>query len=208
MDNFTIVGDPVVQRSLTTLRRRDTPQRAFREELERASFLLVARALQDLRTARVRVNTPLEPTEGVELDEEVVLVPVLRAGLSMVDAALRLVPDARIGHVGLYRDENTHRPVDYYLRLPDRLDESLVLVLDPMLATGGSAVRAIETVRSNGAGRIKLVCLIAAPEGVTRVHESYPDVQIVAAALDRELDAAAYIRPGLGDAGDRSFGTD
>lgn len=160
-----------------------------------------------MRTARVRLETPLEPAMGVEFDEEIVLVPVLRAGLTMVDASLTLVPDARVGHVGLYRDEATHHPVDYYLRLPTNLAESHVLILDPMLATGGSAVRSVDELLEAGARHIQLVCLIAAPEGVRRMAESHPDVRIIAAALDRGLDENAFIRPGLGDAGDRAYGT-
>ena len=208
MSNLQQVDHPVLQRALTALRRRETPQRVFREELHRASVILAAEALKGVETSSVRLDTPLEPAEGIEFDQDVVLVPVLRAGLTMVEAVLSLVPDARVGHVGLYRDESTHAPVDYYLRLPPDLHRSLVLVLDPMLATGGSADRAVAEVKNAGALQIKLVCLIAAPEGVDRMASAHPDVTVLTASLDRSLDANAFIRPGLGDAGDRAFGTE
>lgn len=207
MQQVSLVDHPVLQRSLTILRRRETSTRVFREELDRASLLLAAEALRRVSTARVRVETPLEPAEGRELDEEIVLVPILRAGLLMVDAFLTFVPEARVGHVGLYRDESTHRPIDYYLRFPQNIASAHVFVLDPMLATGGSAVRSIDEVKKSGAERIQLVSLISAPEGVERMTQAHPDVQIITAAVDRELDDDAFIRPGLGDAGDRAFGT-
>ena len=208
MSHLRQVDHPVLQRSLTALRRRETPQQVFREELHRASVILAAEALTAVSTRSVSLDTPLETADGFEFDRGVVLVPILRAGLAMVDAFLSLVPDARIGHVGLYRDESTHAPVDYYLRLPADLDRSLILVLDPMLATGGSAERTVTEVKKAGARDVVLVCVIAAPEGVARMADAHPDVSILTAALDRGLDANAFIRPGLGDAGDRAFGTE
>lgn len=208
MDQLRIVEHPIGKVALTTIRRRDTPQRLFREEVERATLLIAAEVLRPLATARVRIHTPLEPAEGAALDDDVLLVPILRAGLVMVDSFLRLVPDARVGHIGLYREEATHDPVDYYLRLPRDIVGSFAVVLDPMLATGGSAVRAINLVKQHGANRVVLACLIAAPEGVRRVQEAHPDVAVFAGALDRGLDDQAFIRPGLGDAGDRLFGTE
>lgn len=208
MSQLTLVDHPVLQRALTLLRRRETPQRVFREELQRASLLLAVEAARGISTATIRIETPLEPTEGIELDSPVVLVPILRAGLTMVDPFLTLIPDARVGHVGLYRDDATHRPVDYYLRLPQDLPSAQLFILDPMLATGGSAVRAIDAVKQAGARQLRFVCLIAAPEGVQRMQQAHPDVPIVCGAVDRALDAEAFIRPGLGDAGDRAFGTE
>ncbi len=207
MQHLTRVEHPVLHHALTTLRRRETPHRVFREELHRASLILASEALRRVATARVRVDTPLEAAEGLAYDEEVVLVPILRAGLLMVDAFLTFVPEASVGHVGLYRDESTHRPIDYYLRLPQNLASSHVFVLDPMLATGGSAARSVDELKKTGASRLVLVSLIAAPEGVERMKAAHPDVPIVVGAVDRGLDDDAFIRPGLGDAGDRAFGT-
>lgn len=207
MAQVTVVDHPILQHSLTVLRRRETPTRLFREELTRASLLLAAEALRHVRVARVRIDTPLEEAEGVALDEDVVLVPILRAGLSMVDAFITLVPDARVGHIGLYRDEESHHPVDYYRRLPENLSAAYVLLLDPMLATGRSFARAIGRLHAEGAARILVVCLVATPEGVEHLAKEHAGVPIIAGALDRGLDRNAFIRPGLGDAGDRSFGT-
>jgi uracil phosphoribosyltransferase len=155
----------------------------------------------------VDIETPLESTRGQRLRDEVAVVPVLRAGLGMVEGFLRLLPDARVGHVGIYRDEEDHEPVDYYARLPRGLPDARVYVLDPMLATGGSAVTALNHLKRAGAKHLELVCLVSAPEGISAVEQAHPDVRIWTAAVDRELDENAYIRPGLGDAGDRVFGT-
>ena len=164
-------------------------------------------ALADARVAPVRVKTPIEETDGARLADRIGLVPILRAGLGMVDAMLELMPTAEVWHLGLFRDERTLRPVEYYNKLPDSATVDLCLILDPMLATGGSATAAIEVLKRWGATRIKLLNLIAAPEGVRAVHEAHPDVPIHAAALDRQLNEKGYIMPGLGDAGDRQFGT-
>jgi uracil phosphoribosyltransferase len=162
---------------------------------------------RELPLKDVSIETPLESTNGRRLRDEVAVVPVLRAGLGMVEGFLRLLPDARVGHVGIYRDEQEHVPVDYYERLPPGLPEAHVYVLDPMLATGGSAVHALGHLKRAGAGQLELVCLVAAPQGIDAVVAAHPDVPIWTAAVDRELDENAYIRPGLGDAGDRVFGT-
>jgi uracil phosphoribosyltransferase len=189
------------------MRCKDTGHAEFRQALFEASAILAVEAARDLPTTEVSLDTPLEPTTGSRLPTEITIVPVLRAGLGMVDGFLRLLPGARVGHVGVYRDEEQHRPVDYYERLPPGLAESHVFVVDPMLATGGSAVHALDRLKSAGARRLALVCLVVAPEGLRAVEEHHPDVLVWTAAVDRELDENAYIRPGLGDAGDRVFGT-
>lgn len=172
-----------------------------------AASILAYEALRDLELAEESVETPLEQTMGYHLAREIVVIPVLRAGLGMVDGFIRFVPEARVGHLGMYRDERTHKPVDYYSNIPARVSEATVFVVDPMLATGGSAVGALSHLKQQGATDLVFVCLVAAPEGVKRLEENHPDVRVITAALDRELDANAYIRPGLGDAGDRIFGT-
>ncbi|GIV60427.1 MAG: uracil phosphoribosyltransferase [Rhodothermaceae bacterium] len=207
MKNLTVVDHPLLARDVTILRRRETPHGVFRETLSNAAAILAYEALRDLRLRAVPVMTPLEATVGVEVDEEVIVVPILRAGLGMVDGFVRFIPTARIGHLGMYRDKETHRPVDYYSNIPGGLETARVFVVDPMLATGGSAVGAINHLKERGARRFTFVCLVAAPEGVRALAEAHPDVPVLAAVLDRELDEHAYIRPGLGDAGDRIFGT-
>ena len=202
-----MVDHPVLADRLTVMRDRDTTHADFRQALFEASAILAVEAARDLPVTAVEVQTPLEPAAGSRLPSEITIVPVLRAGLGMVDGFLRLLPGARVGHVGVYRDEQEHRPVDYYERLPPGLADSHVFVVDPMLATGGSAVHALDKLRAAGARELALVCLVVAPEGLAAVEEHHPDVPIWAAAVDRELDENAYIRPGLGDAGDRVFGT-
>ena len=204
---LVVVDHPVLADRLTVMRDRETGHGEFRQALFEASAILAVEAARDLPLTPVEVQTPLEPAQGGRLPTEITIVPVLRAGLGMVDGFLRLLPGARVGHVGVYRDEEEHRPVDYYERLPPGLAESHVFVVDPMLATGGSAVHALDKLRSAGAQRLALVCLVVAPEGLAAVEEHHPDVPIWAAAVDRQLDEDAYIRPGLGDAGDRVFGT-
>ena len=204
---LTVVDHPLLKRALTTLRNRATPYGAFRQTLSDVSAILAYEALRTLPVERIDVETPLEVTEGYRLAREVVVVPVLRAGLGLVDGFVRFVPEARVGHLGMYRDEQSHEPVDYYSNVPSAVRTARVFVVDPMLATGGSAAGAINHLKARGAADITFVCLVAAPEGVERLAEYHPDVSIVAAALDRELDENAFIRPGLGDAGDRIFGT-
>ena len=189
------------------MRDRSTVHGDFRQALFEASAILAVEAARDLPVTEVDIETPLEPTTGKRLPTEITIVPVLRAGLGMVDGFLRLLPGARVGHVGVYRDEDEHRPIDYYERLPPNLPDAHVFLVDPMLATGGSAVHALDKLKQAGAQRLALVCLVVAPEGVEAVSKAHPEVPIWTAAIDRELDENAYIRPGLGDAGDRVFGT-
>ncbi len=204
---LVVVDHPVLADRLTVMRDRDTGHADFRQALFEASAILAVEAARDLPVTAVEIETPLESTSGSRLPSEITIVPVLRAGLGMVDGFLRLLPGARVGHVGVYRDEQEHTPVDYYQRLPPGLSESHVFVVDPMLATGGSAVHALDNLKAAGARSLALVCLVVAPEGLAAVEEQHPEVPVWAAAVDRELDANAYIRPGLGDAGDRVFGT-
>lgn len=207
MTQVTVVEHPVLADRLTVLRNRETSFPDFRHALYECSAILAVEAARSLRLRDTELETPLEATRGSRLSEQVVVVPVLRAGLGMVDGFLRLLPDARVGHLGMARDERAHKPVDYYSRLPPGLDQSRVFLLDPMLATGGSAVNALRHLKDAGAVRLELVCLVSAPEGIEAVTTSHPDVRIWTAAIDRGLDENAYIRPGLGDAGDRVFGT-
>jgi len=201
---------PAVLHKLAILRDEKTEPKKFREIVRELSWLLGYEALADARVRPIKVRTPLEETRAHELGDRIGLVPILRAGLGMVDAMLELMPTAQVWHLGLFRDERTLRPVEYYNKLPDSASVDLCLILDPMLATGGSATAAIEVLKRWGAVtpvRIKLVNLIAAPEGVAAVTAAHPDVHIHCAALDRQLNEKGYIMPGLGDAGDRQFGT-
>jgi uracil phosphoribosyltransferase len=204
---LTVVEHAVLADRLAVLRDRDTSHGAFRQALFECSAIMAVEVARDLPVKEVSIETPLEPTTARRLRDEVAVVPVLRAGLGMVEGFLRLLPDARVGHIGVYRDEQEHVPVDYYERLPPGLPGARVYVLDPMLATGGSAVHALHHLKRAGAGQLELVCLVAAPVGVAAVQAEHPEVPIWTAAVDRELDENAYIRPGLGDAGDRVFGT-
>jgi uracil phosphoribosyltransferase len=204
---LVVVDHPVLADRLTVMRDRSTGHGEFRQALFEASAILAVEAARDLPVTSVSVETPLETAAGSRLPTEITIVPVLRAGLGMVDGFLRLLPGARVGHVGVYRDEEQHQPVDYFSRLPPGLADSHVFLVDPMLATGGSAVHALDRLKAAGAQRLALVCLVVAPEGLAAVEAEHPDVPIWTAAVDRELDENAYIRPGLGDAGDRVFGT-
>jgi uracil phosphoribosyltransferase len=198
---------PAILHKLAVLRDEATEPKKFREVVRELSWLLGYEALADARVRPRTIRTPIEEMEAAELGDRIGLVPILRAGLGMVDALLELMPTAEVWHLGLFRDERTLRPVEYYNKLPDSATVDLCLILDPMLATGGSATAAIEVLKRWGAVRIKLVNLIAAPEGVAAVTAAHPDVQIHCAALDRQLNDKGYIMPGLGDAGDRQFGT-
>jgi uracil phosphoribosyltransferase len=198
---------PAVLHKLALLRDERTDPKKFRELVREISWLVGYEALADTPLRQIEVRTPLETTTGHELAERIGLVPILRAGLGMVDAFLELFPESQVWHLGLFRDERTLRPVEYYNKLPDQTTVDTCLILDPMLATGGSATAAIEVLKDWGAKRIKLVNLIAAPEGVEAVRSAHPDVAIYCAALDRQLNDVGYIQPGLGDAGDRQFGT-
>jgi uracil phosphoribosyltransferase len=196
-----------VRHKLSLLRDEGTKPKKFRELVRELTWLLGYEALSDVRVDPEAVRTPMEETKGERLGDRIGLIPILRAGLGMVDAMLELLPMAEVWHLGLFRDERTLRPVEYYNKLPDSRTVEVCLILDPMLATGGSATAAIDVLKRWGAVRIKLVNLIAAPEGVRAVLEAHPDVPIHCAALDRQLDERGYILPGLGDAGDRQFGT-
>jgi uracil phosphoribosyltransferase len=210
VDTLHISTHPAVLHKLAILRDEDTEPKKFREVVRELSWLLGYEALRDVRVRPISIRTPIEAMEANELGERIGLVPILRAGLGMVDAMLELMPTAQVWHLGLFRDERTLRPVEYYNKLPDSATVDLCLILDPMLATGGSATAAIDVLKRWGAikpVRIKLVNLIAAPEGVAAVQAAHPDVEIHCAALDRQLNEKGYIMPGLGDAGDRQFGT-
>jgi uracil phosphoribosyltransferase len=198
---------PAVLHKLAILRDERTEPKKFREIVRELSWLIGYEALADVGVRRIEIRTPMESMTAHELGERIGLVPILRAGLGMVDAMLELMPTAQVWHLGLFRDERTLRPVEYYNKLPNSATVDLCLILDPMLATGGSATAAIEVLKKWGAVRIKLVNLIAAPEGVAAVTAAHPDVDIYCAALDRSLNDKGYIQPGLGDAGDRQFGT-
>ena len=202
-----VSSHPAILHKLAILRSTRTEPKKFREVVRELSWLLGYEALADIAVRPIEIETPLEPMVASELADRIGLVPILRAGLGMVDAMLELMPTAQVWHLGLFRDERTLRPVEYYNKLPDSATVDLCLILDPMLATGGSATAAIEVLKRWGAVRIKLINLIAAPEGVAAVTRSHPDVEIYCAALDRGLNDKGYIMPGLGDAGDRQFGT-
>jgi len=205
--NLHVSPHPAVRHKLGILRDEATEPKKFREVVRELSWLLGYEALADARTQGLEIRTPIETMQAEELADRIGLIPILRAGLGMVDAMLELMPTAQVWHLGLFRDERTLRPVEYYNKLPDSATVDLCLILDPMLATGGSATAAIEVLKKWGAVRIKLVNLIAAPEGVEAVLKAHPDVEIYTAALDRQLNDKGYIMPGLGDAGDRQFGT-
>ena len=202
-----VSSHPAILHKLAVLRDERTEPKKFREVVRELSWLLGYEALADVGVRPLTVRTPIEEMEGAQLADRIGLVPILRAGLGMVDAMLELMPTAEVWHLGLFRDERTLQPVEYYNKLPDSHSVDLCLILDPMLATGGSATAAIDVLKKWGAVRIKLVNLIAAPEGVAAVAAAHPDVEIHCAALDRQLNEKGYIMPGLGDAGDRQFGT-
>jgi uracil phosphoribosyltransferase len=204
---LTVIEHAVLADRLSVLRDRATPHGTFRQALFECSAIMAVEVARELPTKEVEIETPLETTRGLRVRDDVAVVPVLRAGLGMVEGFLRLLPDARVGHLGIQRDETDHAPIDYFERLPPGLPDARVYVLDPMLATGGSAVHALDHLKKSGARHLELVCLVAAPEGLEAVHGKHPDVRIWTAAVDRQLDENAYIRPGLGDAGDRVFGT-
>jgi uracil phosphoribosyltransferase len=206
--NLTIVDHPLIQHKMTLLRRTETSKKTFRELVDEITMLMGYEATRDLPLEAVEIDTPLEKTHGMVVSgKKLALVPVLRAGLGMVEGMLRLMPSVRVGHVGLYREHESLKPVSYYFKIPPDPEARDFIVLDPMLATGGSAAMAVAELKVQGAVRVRLVSLVAAPEGVQRMYGEHPDVQIFTAALDRELNEHGYILPGLGDAGDRLFGT-
>lgn len=206
-NNLTVIRHPVVARDLTILRKSETNTVDFRAALGRVATILAYFALKELPLKETDIQTPITTAKGYVLDTDIIVVPILRAGLSLVDAIIDFVPDAKVGHLGMYRDEKTHEPVDYYSKLPDGLSNALVLLVDPMLATGGSADDAIGFLKQQGAGQIRFISLISAPEGLQRIQNKYPDVSIITASVDEKLNGDAFIVPGLGDAGDRYFGT-
>jgi uracil phosphoribosyltransferase len=206
--NLSVIGHPLVQHKLAVLRRKETSKKKFKELVDEVAMLMAYEATRDLPLEPVEVETPLErSTQKMLSGKKLTLVPILRAGLGMVDGVLRLMPSVRVGHIGLYRDHDTLQPVDYYFKIPPEPEARDFIVLDPMLATGGSASAAVSSLKREGATRVRFMCLVAAPEGVKRMLADHPDVQVFTAALDRELNEQGYILPGLGDAGDRLFGT-
>ena len=209
MSQVHLIDHPMVQHKLTIMRDKSTPSNIFRQLLYEISLLMGYEITRDFPMEDVEVETPLErATLKKSAGKKVAIVPILRAGLGMVDGLRDLIPVARVGFIGLYRDEETHKPVPYYCKLPKGVDKRLVILTDPMLATGGSACDAIDLVKQKGCQDIRLMCLVAAPEGIKLVQEKHPDVDIYVAAIDRQLNDNCYILPGLGDAGDRIFGTE
>lgn len=207
MNNLIIIDNPLVKRDVSILRDKNTHPAEFRYALSRISFSLAIEISKNFELEEYEVETPLEKTKGYRLKYPVVLIPVLRAGLSMVDSFLKMIPEAKVGHIGLQRDERTLQPIDYYYKTPNNLNESITILLDPMLATGGSAVASFNYLKKNRAGKCILACLISAPEGIEKMNKEHPEILIYTAALDRKLNDNGYILPGLGDAGDRTFGT-
>ena len=208
MENVTVLTHPLIQHKISRLRDKTTGTNEFRALVEEIGMLMGFEALSDLPTELVEVETPIETCMTPMIaGKKLAVVPILRAGLGMVEGILDLVPTAKVGHIGLYRDEVTHEPHEYYCKLPSPIELRTIVVTDPMLATGGSAVSAVNFIKQHGGRHIKFLCIIAAPEGLKRLHEEHPDVQIYVGALDRQLNENAYICPGLGDAGDRIFGT-
>ncbi len=207
VDNVFVSTHPLVAHKLTKLRDSSTDPKKFRELIREIAALITYEATLDLETSPIMVETPLSATTGSELTQKIGLVPILRAGLGMVEGVWELMPSAEVWHIGLYRDEETLRPVEYYNKLPMEPTVSVCLVLDPMLATGGSAVATVGILKDWGVSRVKFVGVIAAPEGINELHQHHPDVPIHLAAVDDRLDEHAYIVPGMGDAGDRQFGT-
>ena len=209
MSQVHLIDHPMVQHKLTIMRDKSTPSNIFRQLLYEISLLMGYEITRDFPMEDVEVETPLERATLKKIaGKKVAIVPILRAGLGMVDGLRDLIPVARVGFIGLYRDEETHKPVPYYCKLPKGVNKRLVILTDPMLATGGSACDAIDLVKQKGCQDIRLMCLVAAPEGIKLVQEKHPDVDIYVAAIDRQLNDNCYILPGLGDAGDRIFGTE
>ena len=203
---LTVLNHPLITHTLAYLRNENTGHKDFRENLEEIASLMAYEVLRDLPMKDVHITTPMGPCDTKMLDTEVILVPILRAGLGLVDGIMDLIPTAKVGFMGIYRDEKTLEPVEYFAKFPKELSEGIVLALDPMLATGGSAVAAVTKLKERGAKNIRMVCLVGAPEGVKAFTEAHPDVDLYLAALDDHLNEIGYIVPGLGDAGDRIYG--
>ena len=207
MKNLNIIAHPLIQHKLTHLRDRRTDHMQFRALTKELTSFMLYEVMSDYPVKEIEIATPLMPAKSKVLAREISFVLILRAGLGMLDGLLALVPEARVGHIGLYRDEKTLQPVQYYAKLPGNIADTDVIVVDPMLATGGSAAKAVELIKKAGGEAIKFVCMVAAPEGVAKLTQAHPEVMIYAAALDERLNDHGYILPGLGDAGDRLFGT-
>ena len=208
MSNLHVVDHPLITHKLSIMRNKKTGSKDFRELLEEIAMLMGYELTRDLPLEEVNIETPLTKMKAKMISgKKLAIVPILRAGLGMVDGLQSLIPVAKVGHIGLYRDPNTHTPVEYYCKLPPDINERIVILIDPMLATGGSAVDSLNLLKKRGCKQIRFMCLVAAPEGVKKVQEAHPDVDIYTAALDDHLNEHAYIVPGLGDAGDRIFGT-
>lgn len=208
LEKLHVVDHPLIKHKLTIMREKDTGSKDFRELLSEIAMLMGYEITRELPLEEVEIETPITKMKAGKIGgKKLAIIPILRAGLGMVDGLLSLVPVAKVGHIGLYRDPETHEPVEYYCKLPVDIEERYVIVCDPMLATGGSAAGAIQMLKKRGCTQIKLLCLVAAPEGVERIYEEHPDVEVYTAALDECLNDHAYIVPGLGDAGDRLFGT-
>lgn len=202
-----VLNHPLITHKLTLMRMKETGTKDFRENLDEIAELMAYEVCRDLPVRPINIETPMGKTTGYELSKEIVICPILRAGIGLLDGIRRLVPTAKVGFIGMYRNEETLEPVEYFAKFPNNLDQAITMIVDPMLATGGSAIDAIAAVKKRGANNIKLVCLVGAPEGVKAVQEAHPDVDIYLAALDERLNEIGYIVPGLGDAGDRIFGT-
>lgn len=208
MGKFQVISHPLIQHKLSILRREDTSTKDFRELVNEIAMLMGYEVSRDLPLEEVKIQTPITKTTQKQLSgKKLAIVPILRAGIGMVDGLLSLVPAAKVGHIGMYRDEETLKPVEYLVKLPEDIDQRQIFVVDPMLATGGSAILAVDSLKKRGAANIKFVCLVAAPEGVKKLQEAHPDIDIYTASLDEKLNEHGYIVPGLGDAGDRLFGT-
>ena len=206
--NEFVLNHPLITHKLAILRDKNTGPKEFRETVIEISIILVYEAMRDAKLKKTTIETPLEKINTGKLNEDdYAIVPILRAGMGMVDGALNVIPNAKICHIGLYRDEETFKPVEYYYNMPDGISDSEILLVDPMLATGGSASATISRLKRDGVSKIKLLCIIAAPEGIKYIEDNHPDVKIFCATVDRELNENAYILPGLGDAGDRIYGT-
>jgi len=205
---LNVINHPLIKHKMAKLRDKATNTFEFRTRLNEIASLMVYEITRDLPTEKLEVQTPLESTYCEIVKKAITLVPILRAGLGMVEGILQLIPNARVGHIGLYRDEETLEPIEYYKKFPTDMPESRIIVIDPMLATGGSASAALDFIKKSGGRDISFVCLVAAPEGVKRLLQDHPDIPIYTAAFDRELNDTAYILPGLGDAGDRIYGTE
>ena len=208
MSQLHVINHPMIQHKLTIMRKKETGSKDFRQLLNEISLLMGYEVTRDIPLEPVEIETPICPMKAAKVSgRKLAIVPILRAGMGMVDGLQMLVPVARVGHIGLYRDENTHKPVVYYCKLPEDIQDRLVIVTDPMLATGGSACDALEMLKKRGCNNIRLMCLVGAPEGIAKVQAEHSDVDIYLAAVDERLNENAYIVPGLGDAGDRIFGT-